>query len=106
MGINRQLEASLDGLDDDYTNERDIARQQQDVLKMVMEHSETVLIVLYVFLGLAILKIITTSMLIHGTKNDRRGLLIPFCIQETINTLAIFIFVCVMFHFLGSNKIT
>ena len=39
--INRQLEASLDGLDDDYTNERDIARQQQDVLKMVMEHSET-----------------------------------------------------------------
>ena len=39
--LTRKLEEARNAMDDDYTDEREIARQQQDVMQTVMEHSET-----------------------------------------------------------------
>ncbi|XP_063848297.1 uncharacterized protein LOC135093233 [Scylla paramamosain] len=68
--------------DDDYMDTQD---QPKQIMELVQEHLSYVKIALYVMLALALLLIITSSMLIHGVRRDRRGLLLPFIVQQLVN---------------------
>lgn len=68
--------------DDDYM---DTYEKPKQILELVQEHIGYVKVALYVMLALTLLLIITSSMLIHGVRTDRRGLLLPFIVQQLVN---------------------
>lgn len=71
---------SVPSSQDDMTDESAVEQMQ----KLMQEHIGTVKIVLYVLLALAVVHVITSSMLIHGIRRNRRGLLLPYLVQETV----------------------
>lgn len=94
--IHESHRSSLDP-DDDYVDAHDHA---QTMFELLQANITYVNIALYIMLGLAVLMIITSSMLIHGVRTDRRGLLLPFIVQEVVNIIvfiAIDIAVLVLF---------
>lgn len=70
--------------EDDYMDTQD---QPKQIMELVQEHISYVKIALYVVLALTLLLIITSSMLIHGVRTDRRGLLLPFIVQQLVNIM-------------------
>ncbi|KAK7071675.1 hypothetical protein SK128_027433 [Halocaridina rubra] len=84
--VHNQLDQQPPSEDDDYT---DVREEAKNILEMVMDHIETVKIVLYILLGLVLLCVITSSMLIHGVRRNRRGLLVPYIFQEILNVIAL-----------------
>lgn len=73
--------------DDDYA---DVGDQPKQIFDLVKEHLSYVKIAFCIVLTLGLLSVITSSMLIHGVRRDRRGLLLPFITQEVLN-IVIFI---------------
>jgi len=72
-------------VDDDYENLN--LEMDESAFELMQQHIGMVKLALYVLLGLAVLLIITSSMLIHGVRRNRRGLLIPYMIQESVALL-------------------
>jgi len=64
----------------------------------------TVQVVCLCLLILVFMSLITSSMLISGTRNRRRGLLLPWIIQEVIHIIVGIFFVGIFFYFLGNQK--
>ncbi|KAG0720770.1 hypothetical protein GWK47_047818 [Chionoecetes opilio] len=76
--------SSLDEKSNDYMDTQD---QPKNMFELIQEHMDYVRIALYIMLVLSLLTVITTSMLIHGVRRDRRGLLLPFMVQEVVNII-------------------
>lgn len=74
-------------VDDDYADVNE--GNPIPIFELVQAHITGVTIALYIVLALCILSVITSSMLIHGVKHNRRGLLTPFLIQEIVNVIVL-----------------
>jgi len=81
--------------DDDYTDSTEYKQANKDASVAVMEfvhmHVSLANGLCYFFLVLALVLVIVDSMLIHGVKNNRRGLLFPFIIAEAVKTVILLI---------------
>ncbi|XP_071527344.1 uncharacterized protein [Panulirus ornatus] len=86
--------------DDDYI---DIREQQENALEWLKDHIDMIKILLYIFLGLSLLLVITTSMLIHGVRRNRQGLLLPFIVQESIMLVVYVLLIILSLVSLGSK---
>ncbi|XP_068248754.1 uncharacterized protein [Palaemon carinicauda] len=96
--LSKHLEKAANDYEDEYVDVRE--DQPPTIMELFLAHITSVTIVLYVLLALCIFMIITSSMLIHGVKNDRRGLLLPFIGQEAVNAivfLSLFIWILATF---------
>lgn len=88
--------------DDEYL---DIPEEDKHLLELIMDNIDLVKIVIYILLGASLLIVITASMLIHGVRQNRRGLLIPFVIQDVINLLLLCAFAVLALVVLGTSMV-
>lgn len=86
LSNSHQPSPSHDSLDDDYA---DIRTEAKNMMELIVDQISTVTVVLYILLALCLLCVVTSSMLIHGVKRNRRGLLVPYIIQEALNVIAL-----------------
>jgi len=80
----REHDAAVFNEDEDYPA---VQENEKQILEIIIAHIDLVTIALYILLGVSLLCVITSSMLIHGVRNKRRGLLLPFIVQEVINII-------------------
>lgn len=96
--LSKAFEEKVDDYEDEYVDVRE--EQGPNIMEIFLDHISTVIIFLYILLAVCILMVITSSMLIHGVKNDRRGLLLPYLCQEAFNIIVfftLFIWILVIF---------
>merc|ERR550519_628330 len=55
----------------------------------------------YFFLALSLVPVVVDSMLIHGVKNNRRGLLFPFIIAESVKSVLLLILAITLLSLFG-----
>lgn len=87
--------------DEDQIQREQAAKEFQE---MISSHVQIVKIVFIILLVLAILSVITSSMLLHGIRSKRRGLLVPWLLQEIIHVIINLIFIILIFVVLGAMK--
>lgn len=105
-GSFKDLLAGLPGnaseLFDDYA---DVADNDKAAMELVMENLDVVKNVVLALLAVSVLLLIASSCLIHGVRNKRRGMLVPYMIQELIN-IAVFLGLIIINHvYLGSHEV-
>nr|XP_045608838.1 uncharacterized protein LOC123764771 isoform X2 [Procambarus clarkii] len=88
--------------DDDYA---DLQEEAKNVLEIFRENIDLAKIVIYILFGTALLLVITSSMLIHGVRRNRRGLLVPFIIHDMINVIIFFGFAVVVLVVFGTHTV-
>ncbi|XP_042882201.1 uncharacterized protein LOC122259473 isoform X2 [Penaeus japonicus] len=88
--------------DDDYA---DVKEEQKQILELVLDHMDAVKLALYILLGISLLCVVTSSMLIHGVRRKRRGLLLPYIVQEVINIIVFIALIIGTFVILGTHKV-
>ncbi|KAG7172661.1 hypothetical protein Hamer_G006878, partial [Homarus americanus] len=86
---NTELHGSHLNEDDEYTDSWE--EQVEGILELIKAHIQ-----------MALVQIVTSSMLIHGVKHSRRGLLLPYLVITTIGILLCIIMGIVMFAVLGN----
>jgi len=72
------------------------------MLDNIASHIDTAKVFFLILLVLSFLSIITSSMLVHGIRRRRRGLLLPWLGQEVIHMLVALTIVVFVFVVLGS----
>ncbi|XP_042215113.1 uncharacterized protein LOC121861445 [Homarus americanus] len=97
---NTELHGSHLNEDDEYTDSWE--EQVEGILELIKAHIQMVQILVYLMLAIALVQIVTSSMLIHGVKHSRRGLLLPYLVITTIGILLCIIMGIVMFAVLGN----
>ncbi|XP_047468648.1 uncharacterized protein LOC125024917 [Penaeus chinensis] len=88
--------------DDDYA---DIREEQKQITEVVLDHMDAVKLALYILLGVSLMCVVTSSMLIHGVRRKRRGLLLPYIVQEVINILVFLALIIGTLVILGTHRI-
>ncbi|XP_069982705.1 uncharacterized protein [Penaeus vannamei] len=66
---------------------------------------EAVKLALYILLGVSLLCVVTSSMLIHGVRRKRRGLLLPYIVQEVINIIIFIVLIIGTLVIVGTHQI-
>jgi len=74
------------------------------MLDMIDSYKEMFQTIFLVLLILSLLSIITSSLLIHGVRKARRGLLVPWMLQEIVHFVVGILLVAFVFVLLGSVK--
>nr|XP_027237946.1 uncharacterized protein LOC113829059 [Penaeus vannamei] len=101
-GTRKALEDPVFNEDDDYA---DVKEEQKQAIELVLEHMEAVKLALYILLGVSLLCVVTSSMLIHGVRRKRRGLLLPYIVQEVINIIIFIVLIIGTLVIVGTHQI-
>lgn len=97
--------------DDEYTDvagdkfKADNADAMKDIMDVFTKSMDTVKVVCFCLLTYSLLLLIVASMLIHGIRRNRRGLLAPWIILECGKTLIFLIGAITLFAIFGGNEI-
>merc|ERR1719239_879430 len=78
--------------------------QMKQVIQAIDDYKPFFEIFFIVLLVVAFLSIVTSSMLIHGIRKARRGLLVPWCCQEVVHILLTLVIIVFDFVILGVTK--
>ena len=62
---------------------------EDDIMEITKDLISIVSIIVYVIFAVCLLTVINSSMLIHGVRRNRRGLLVPYIFQEFIRIIVI-----------------
>ncbi|XP_076054785.1 uncharacterized protein LOC143033345 [Oratosquilla oratoria] len=95
-----EVDAAISNMDDDYV-EAEVQGIVERLLGMVTEHLGGVLIALYITLALSFLWLITSSLLLHGVRRNRRGFLVPWILEEAVILLLFIAIIIVCFVVYG-----
>lgn len=91
----------------DYTNSSSTNTEQlKEIVNALEYYSYGLMVLCLVLLALAILSIVSSSMLIHGVRKSRRGLLVPWILQEFIHILLALTLAVLMFVLFGAQSMS
>jgi len=77
-------------------------KKLDDFLEDIANHTDTAKIVFLILLVLAFLSVVTSSMLVHGVRRRRRGMLVPWLAQEVLHMVVGVAIIVLVFMLLGS----
>ncbi|XP_018016559.1 uncharacterized protein LOC108673266 [Hyalella azteca] len=77
----------------------------KEALEVLKSSVMAVKVAVLVLLVLAILSVITSSMLIHGVRKNSRSLLVPWLVQEVLHIVVFLAAVVVMFGLFGVHEV-
>lgn len=108
--VHKEVNKPFDfGDDDDYADANEVAQANlegtAEIMDTIKNHVDTVKVVCYCLLFFSLFCLIAASMLIHGVKRNRRGLLLPWIVLECVKTLLFFIAPITLLALFGGNEV-